>query len=155
MPLLPSTWRGATVHTFWPRPCLTWEEPAATREFCRGWNSVEGLYLNIWEISLQEVGAGIACEEKHQFGLLQVTRIEALLDLSQCQGKLTPVYHIILSSYPNSELPCSLWFLFVFWFFFLVEWCVCSIFCLQQVWSDKLFLSRCRIPCMYSKSAEF
>lgn len=43
----------------------TWETPAATWEFCRDWNSVEGLYLNIGEVSLQEVGAGVACEEKH------------------------------------------------------------------------------------------
>lgn len=46
-------------------------------------------YLHIKEVGLQQSGAGVASEEKHQLGLLQVPRGQCLLHLPWGQGKPT------------------------------------------------------------------
>lgn len=46
-------------------------------------------YLHIEEVGLQQSGAGVAGEEKHQLGLLQVPGGQRLLHLPWGQGKLT------------------------------------------------------------------
>lgn len=46
-------------------------------------------YLHIEEVGLQQSGAGVAGEEKHQLGLFQVPGCQRLLHLPWGQGKPT------------------------------------------------------------------
>lgn len=83
-PLLPVKWGDISFPTI-PQKGRLGATPHGSLAWHQHW--VLPLYLHIEEVGLQQSGARVAGEEKHQLGLLQVARGQRLLHVPQGQGK--------------------------------------------------------------------